>query len=223
MPNLMREDRLCSVDEEERGLASWLGGGSADGLQHGLELVVPAPAAGLQLLLEGSGLENPKDLHVCAVGLAVAPGVRHRSVAYLRSKVSTICFEEIAGELRTVVGDDTVRDPKPAHEALDELDCETGWDGADGFHLRPLGELVNGDVEVAVAPRRSREWAQDVQPPNREWPREWDGLEALSRLMDLLGVGLAGFAGLHQLGRVVERRGPVESAAECLADEGSRR
>ena len=34
---------------------------------------------------------------------------------------------------------------------------------------------------------------------------------------------LAGLAGLHQLGRVVERRRPVESTSKCLADEGSRR
>ena len=39
--------------------------------------------------------------------------------------------------------------------------------------------------------------------------------------MDLLGVELAGLAGLHQLSRVVERRRPEEPAAERLADEGS--
>ena len=62
MLDLMREDRFCSVDEEERGLACWLGAGGADGPQHRLELVVPAPAAGLELLLEGPGLEAPQDL-----------------------------------------------------------------------------------------------------------------------------------------------------------------
>ncbi len=45
-------------------------------------------------------------------------------------------------------------------------------------------------------------------------------MEALSWLMDLLGVELTGLAGLHQLSRVVERRRPVESAAKHLADEG---
>ena len=110
--------------------------------------------------------------------------------------------------------------PQTAYEALDELDCGASWDGADGFHLRPLGELVDGDVEVAVAPRRSRERAQDVQPPDRERPRERDGLEALSGLMDLLGVVLASFAGLHQLGCIVECCRPIECAAEGLADEG---
>ena len=75
----------------------------------------------------------------------------------MRSKISTIRFEEIASELRAVVGDDVIRDPKPAYDTLDELDRRSGRDGADGFYLRPFGELVDGDIEVAVAPRRSRE------------------------------------------------------------------
>ena len=90
MPDLMRENRFCSVDEEEWGLARWLGGGGADGRQHRLELVVPAPAAGLELLLEGPGLEASEDLRVGAFGLAIAPGVCYRGVVDLRSKVSTI-------------------------------------------------------------------------------------------------------------------------------------
>ena len=83
MPDLVREDRFCSVDEEEWGLARRLGDGGADGPQHGLELVVPAPTAGLELLLEGPGLEASQDLRVYAFSLAIAPGVRHRSVADL--------------------------------------------------------------------------------------------------------------------------------------------
>ena len=79
---------------------------------------MPAPAAGLELLLEGPGLEASQDLRVGAFGLTIAPGVRHRSIANLRSKVSTICLEEIASELRAVVGNDAIRDPKPAHKPL---------------------------------------------------------------------------------------------------------
>ena len=108
MLDLVRENRFCSIDGEERGLACWLGGGGADGPQHGLELVVLAPAAGLELLLEGPGLEASQDLHVVAFGLAIAPGVCHRSIEDLRSKVSTICFEEISSELRAIVGVDAV-------------------------------------------------------------------------------------------------------------------
>ena len=170
MLDLVRENCFCSIDEEERGLSCWLGGGGADGPQHRLELVVPAFAAGLKLLLEGPGLEAPQDLCVGAFGLIVAPGVRHRGVADLRSKVSTICLEDIASELRAVVGDDAIRDPESAHEALDELDRRSDGDGVDSFYLRSFGELVDGDVEVEIAPGSSRKRAQDVHPPNREWP-----------------------------------------------------
>ena len=102
------------------------------------------------------------------LGLAVTPGVCNRSVAYLRSKVSTICFEEVAHGLRSIVSDDTVGDPKAAHEALDELEGRASWDGADDIHLRALGELIDGDVEVAIAPWRPRKRAQNVQPLDRE-------------------------------------------------------
>ena len=98
MLDLMRKDCFSSVDEEEWGLACWFGGGGADRPQHRLELVVPAPATGLELLLEGPGLEAPQDFRVGAFGLTIAPGVRHRSVADLRSKVSTVCFEEVTSE-----------------------------------------------------------------------------------------------------------------------------
>src|SRR3954471_19177598 len=169
MSDLVREDCFGSVDQEERGLPGWLGHGCADGPQHGLELIVPTSAAGLQLLLERPCLEAPQDLLVSSFGLAVAPRVCHRSVAYLRSKVSTVCFEEVTGELRTVVCDDAVRHPEPAHDAPDEPDRGTHGDGADSLHFCP-GEFVNGDVEVAVAPWRPRERSQNVQPPNCEWP-----------------------------------------------------
>ena len=168
---LVREDRFGSIDQEERGLSSRLGRGCADGPQHGLKLIVPTSAAGFQLLLERPGLEAPQDLCVGSLGLAVASGVRHRSVAYLRCKVSTVCFEEVTGELRTVVCDDAVRHPELAHDAPDELDRGTRGDGADGLYFSPLGELVHGDVEVAVAPWRPRKQAQDVQPLDCERPR----------------------------------------------------
>ena len=125
---------------------------------------MPAPAAGLELILEGPGLEASQDLRVGAFSLAIAPGVRHRSIADLCSKVSIVYFEEVTGELRAIVGDDAVGDPEMAHKALDEFNRGTDWDGADNFHFRPLGELVDGDIEVAVAPGHSREWAQDIQP-----------------------------------------------------------
>ena len=77
MRDLMWENRFSSIDEEEWSFASWLGEGGADGPQYGLELIMLAPAAGLELLLEGPGLEASQDLCVGALGLAIAPGVCH--------------------------------------------------------------------------------------------------------------------------------------------------
>ena len=34
----------------------------------------------------------------------------------------------------------------------DELDGPASWDGVHSFHLRLLGELIDGDIEVEVAP-----------------------------------------------------------------------
>ena len=41
---------------------------------------------------------------------------------------------------------------------------------ADSLYFSPLGELIHGDVDVAVAPWHPRKRAQDVQPPDCEWP-----------------------------------------------------
>ena len=68
--------------------------------------------------------------HVGAiVASRVLHGVCHRGVANLRSKVSTIGLEEIASELRAVVGDDAVRDPEPAYEAFVGVKIGGSWVG----------------------------------------------------------------------------------------------
>jgi hypothetical protein len=92
-----------------------------------------------------------------------------------------------------------VRHAEVAHQPLNELDGRPGGNGAHQLHLRPLGELVDGDVDVALAPLRSREWTQDVQPLNSKGPSERDGLQLLRWLMDLLGMELACLAPLDHL------------------------
>jgi hypothetical protein len=106
-----------------------------------------------------------------------------------------------------------------ADQPTDELDCGPGWNGAHQLHLHPLGELVDGDVEVAVAPLRSREWTEDVQPPDSKRPSEWDGLQLLRQLMNLLGMELACLTPLDHLSHVPERRQPVEAALVHLRGE----
>ena len=85
-----------------------------------------------------------------------------------------------------------------------------------------LVNFVDGDVEVEVAPDSSRERSQNVEPLDRERPREGDGLKSLSRLVHLLSMELARLAGPDELGGVLERGGPLEALDESLADKCAR-
>ena len=154
-----------------------------------------------------------------ALGLAVAARVSHGGVADLRAEVGEVGFEQPAGELRAIVGDDAAGHAEAAYQALDELHRGSCRDVPDWLHLRPLGEFVDGDVEVAVAPNRSWERSQNVQPPDREQPRKGDGLKSLSGLVYLFGMELARLALLDEFGGVLERGGPVEAVAESFAHE----
>jgi hypothetical protein len=84
--------------------------------------------------------------------------------------------EQPVSELATIVGDYAVRHTKAAHQPTAELDGRPGRNCVHRFHLRPFGELVDCNVVVVIAPFHSREWTQDVQPPNSEGPSERDGL-----------------------------------------------
>lgn len=75
-----------------------------------------------------------------------------------------------AGELCAVVGDDLVGDPKMAHNSSEESDHGVGSDLGDGHSLHPLGEFIDGDVEVLVSTDRLGKRPQDVQPPEHERP-----------------------------------------------------
>jgi hypothetical protein len=71
-------------------------------------------------------------------------------------------LECAAGELRPIVSDDSVRDPKLADDGLDELDRILFVDLDNRGRFQPLGEFVDGDVEILVPSDGLREWPQDV-------------------------------------------------------------
>ena len=75
-----------------------------------------------------------------------------------------VALEYTAGELRAVVRDDAFWHTETTYQPLDEFNGGSGWYPSHGLHLRPLGELVDGDEEETIAPEHSRERAQDVQP-----------------------------------------------------------
>ena len=114
--------------------------------------------------VEASGLEALEDFCVCSLGLTIAAWVSHRGEADLDAELVAVGSEDAAGELRAIIGDDTVRHTEAADQAPDELHRGSGWYGAHWFDLGPLGELVDGHEEEAVAPLRLREGAQNVQP-----------------------------------------------------------
>jgi hypothetical protein len=66
-----------------------------------------------------------------------------------------------------------------AYQPMDELDGRPGRNGTHQFHLRPLGELVDGHVEVAIAPCARGNEPRMSSPQNNEGPSERDGLQLL--------------------------------------------
>jgi hypothetical protein len=84
--------------------------------------------------------------------------------------------------------------------------------------FRPLGELVDGNVEVPVPADGPGERSQDIQPPYSERPRGWNHLQSLSWSVYLLCMELACFAGLYQLSCILERCRPVKAMPEGLTN-----
>ena len=85
-----------------------------------------------------------------------------------------------------------------------------GLDRGDWSSLHPLCKLVYGDKQVRIAPGRPLERSNQIEPPDREWPRDGDRLEYLGRQVGLPSVVLTPFTGVQNLfgigyyGRLVE-------------------
>ena len=59
--------------------------------------------------------------------------------------------ELFAGELRAVVGDDDIGNPKPVDDVGEEKDGLLGADVVDGSSLDPVEEFVDGHQQVGVS------------------------------------------------------------------------
>jgi hypothetical protein len=92
----------------------------------------------------------------------------------------------------------------------------------DGSSLDPLQELVHRYEEVGETPGRLTERAHYVKVLDCEGPCEGDHLQCLRREMGLPGVELASFAASHNVLRVSDRRGLVETLSESFSDKSSR-
>jgi hypothetical protein len=104
----------------------------------------------LQAIISVS-LKALKDFSIGSFNLVVALWMINRCIAYLNAYILAVSLECTAGELGPLVNDNSVRDPKPTDDGLDKLDYKLFVDLDYRGYFRPLGEFVDGDVEVPVA------------------------------------------------------------------------
>jgi hypothetical protein len=105
----------------------------------------------------GVYLEALEDFSVGSLDLPITPWMSNRHIADLDAKILTVSFECAAGELGPIVDDDPVQDPKPADDGLDELDYGPLVDLDHRSCFRPLGKLVDGDVQISESSDGPRE------------------------------------------------------------------
>jgi hypothetical protein len=70
-------------------------------------------------------------------------------IADLDAKILAISLKRATGELGLDVGDDPVRDTEPADDGLYKLDNGLLVDPDHTGCFRPLGELVDGDIQIS--------------------------------------------------------------------------
>jgi hypothetical protein len=137
--------------------------------------------------------------------LPIRHGVSHDGPVHPGVVILAEVQELSAGELGAVVGDDGLRDP----EAMDDVGEE--WhrlfrpDAVQGPDLDPLGEFIDGDQEVRVAPGGLLQGADEVQTPYSKRPGDGYRLQSLSGQVGLPCVGLTPLAGADNSSGVGER------------------
>ena len=87
----------------------------------------------------------------------------------------------LPSELCAIVHDDGVRDSEVMDDVEEEQHGLLGLDCGDRLSLYPLCKLVYGDKQVGIAPGRSLERSDQIEPPNREQPCDRDRLECLGQ------------------------------------------
>jgi hypothetical protein len=123
-----------------------------------------------------------------------------------------------AGELGAVVGDDGVWDPKAMDDVGEEHHRLFGPDVVQGSDLDPLGEFVDGDQQVRVAPGCLLQGIDEVQTPHSKRPGDGYCLQSLSEQVGLLRVELTPLAGAYNPSGIGHRGWPVETLPECVSE-----
>jgi hypothetical protein len=128
-----------------------------------------------------------------------------------------------ASELGAVVGDDGVQDPKAMDDVGEERHRLFRPDAVQGSDLDTLGEFVDGDQQVRVAPECLLQGADEVQTPHSKRPGDGYGLQSLSGQVGLPCVELTPLACADNSSGVGHRGRPVETLSEGISNKGSGR
>jgi hypothetical protein len=118
-------------------------------------------------------LESLQNHAVGTFHLPIRHGVRpvsHGSPVHPDMVILAEVQELSADELGAVVGDDGVRDPKAMDDVGEECHRLFGPDAVQGSVLDPLGEFVDGDQQVRVAPVCLLQGTDEVQSPYGKRP-----------------------------------------------------
>jgi hypothetical protein len=106
--------------------------------------------------------EALEDFSIGSLDLSITLWMSNRRIAYLDAMILTVSLKCAAGELGPVVGDDPIQDPEPTDDGLYKLYCGLLVDLDHRGCFRPLGELVNGDVQIPESSDGPRERTQDI-------------------------------------------------------------
>ncbi len=112
--------------------------------------------------------------------LSITHGVRYGGITNFDAEVLTKIFKYSASELSAVISDDPIGYPKPVYSVDEEISSLVCHDCDNRFGFDPLGKFVNSYKEMSITTDSLFKWADHVEPPNREWPRQRDGLQLLS-------------------------------------------
>jgi hypothetical protein len=131
--------------------------------------------------------------------------------------------EFLSLKLRAIVRDYGVWYSKAVDHVEEKFHGLLGLDRRNRLSLDPLRELVNGDKQVRVTPRRFPEGADQIEYLDCERPCDGDCLECLSRQVGPPSVVLAPFAGAHDPLSISDHRRLVKSPAEGVPNQHARR
>ena len=92
----------------------------------------------------------------------------NKGEAQLDIHVVAVIPKEIAGELGSIIGDDSIWNAKSGHQIFDELEHRVLVGFQDCSCLGPLCELANRHVQPFITPDGSWERSQDIEPLDRK-------------------------------------------------------